>query len=439
MTRLWARARGPGSSSVAVNRLKRLRLSLTVLFTIALGLGLLILSLVVLRKDSELRQESLESTMRTRVTGASRLLYYSNRGVLRLDGVREDDLTTGTPEVRVYAGTGARPRLVFESDGRHLPLGYPQLAAIARQAARAGEFNATTVNDPRLGDVRLVAAPFYRDPNGGPAGAVVSASSLSPVEDAHRQLIATIVIGCGVLLVLAAGAGYLLAGRSLRPAVRSLAQQEALLSDAAHELRTPVASVRALLESAQLDPRSSDSAIEQARTVAEEMGDTLNALLAWGRLEAGTETAKTTRLRLDQLVDDTVAELGTEGAVELSTSPSVVHGDPVLIRIAVRNLIDNALRYGSNPDDPQAVQVHVASGAVTVSDRGPGLPVDLTRNGVGRFESATTGGTGLGLSIATRIAEIQGGSLKSSRRDGGGAVLRLSLPLDAKAHPGGGG
>ncbi len=435
MARLRGRPLRPGRASPAVSRLKRLRLSLTVLFTAALGIGLLAFAVVVLGKDTELRRESLESAMRTRVTGSSRLLYYSNRGVLRLDGVRGDDLTTGTPEVRVYAGTGPRPRLVFASNGRHLPIAYPQLAAIARQAVGEDRLVAATISDPEVGDVRLVATPFYRDPNGGPAGAVISAASLAGAEDAHRQLIVTIAIGCGALLVLAAGTGYLLAGRSLKPAAESIVQQELLLGDAAHELRNPVAAIRALLEAARLDPASSEAAIEQATGIAEQMGETLNTLLAWGRLEAGTELADSTPLRLDQVVEDLVAELPSADAVEISTSPTVVRGDPLLVRLAIRNLLDNALRHGTTSESPSTITVNAADGVVTISDRGPGLPDDLIEKGIDRFRSEASGGTGLGLSIALRIAEIHGGSLRAEKRQGGGTVMSLSLPV-ATAAPG---
>ena len=433
VARLGARAFRPGLSTPAVTRLKRLRLSLTVLFTAALGLGLVVLALIVVHKDSALRRESLESVMRSRVTGASRLLYYSNRGVLRLDGVREDDLTKGTPEVRVYAGTGPRPHLVFESSGHHLPLAYPQLAAISRQAVREGRFVTTTVADAGAGSVRLVATPFYGELNGGPAGAVISASPLAASEDAHRQLIVTIAVGCGALLVLAAAAGYVLAGRSLRPAAQSIVQQEALLADAAHELRNPVASLRALLEAARLDPDSSEAAVERATSIAERMGSTLDRLLAWGRLEAGTELPDPTPLRLDQLVEDLVAENPAAAAVELSAAPTVVRGDPLLVRLAVRNLLDNALVHGTAPGRAAAVTVSVGDGAVHVSDRGPGLPDDLLERGIERFRSEAVGGTGLGLSIALRIAEIHGGSLRAENREGGGTIISLSLPVDVGA------
>lgn len=431
MALLSSRGLRSGASSPALKRLKRLRLSLTVLFTIALGIGLAVLAVVVLHKDSELRRESLESVMRSRVTGSSRLIYYSGRGVLRLDGLRGDDLTKGAPEVRVYAGTGPRPHLVFESAGHHLPLAYPELAAVVGQAVREERLVTTSVADPRGGDVRLVATPFYRDPDGGAAGAVISASPLAATEDAHRQLIVTIAIGCGALLVLAAGAGFLLAGRSLRPAARSIVQQEALLADAAHELRTPVASLRALLEAARLDPASSDASIEKATTVAARMGDTLDTLLAWGRLEAGIELPNPTALRLDQVVEDLVAELPDADAVAISTSPTVVRGDPLLLRSAIGNLLDNAMRHGATPNGPAAVTVVAADGVVTISDDGPGLPDELLEKGIERFRSEAAEGTGLGLSLAQRIAEIHGGSLRAERRDGR-TVISLSLPVEEK-------
>ncbi len=430
MRRLRPRRPEREARSPALARLRRLRLSLTVLFTAALAVGLAVLAALVLHKDSEARLDSLESTMGRRVTGASRLIYYSNEGRLRLDGLRGDDLTVGTPEVRVFDGTGPRPRPVFASNGPQLPLAYAQLAAIARRAVAAEDLVAETVTDAAGDRVRLLAGPFYRDPEGDAAGAVVSAAALGPTESAHDELVLTIVLACAGLLVLAAGAGYLLAGRSLHPALRGLAQQEALLADAAHELRTPVASIRATLEAAQLDPSTAAAAIEEARSTSAGMGETLDALLAWARLEAGTEPPHKTELRLDQLVEDLAAEVAPEGEIEVSASPTVVRGDPVLLRIAIRNLLDNAVRHGRDPARPAAVEVEVGDGTVVVRDRGPGLPGEaLDREGVARFRSEAPDGTGLGISIAARIADVHGGELSAANRDGGGTVVRLDLPV----------
>lgn len=427
--RLRARPPEREAPSPAIRRLRRLRISLTLLFTAAMAVGLAALALLVLHKDSEARLDSLEGTMGRRVSGSSRLIYYSNRGRLRLDGLRADDLTAGTPEVRVFAGTGPAPRQVFAGVERRLPLSYAQMAAIAHRAAVVENgLVGTTVTDRDGTRVRLLAGPFYRDPDGGAAGAVVSAASLAGLEAEHRELVVTIVLACAGLLALAALAGYLLAGRSLRPAARSLAQQEALLADAAHELRTPIASIRARLEAAQLEPAGAAAAIEDARATSARMGDTLDALLAWARLEAGAEPAEPTELRLDQLVEDVAAELGPGGRIEVETAPVVVRGDPALIRIAVRNLLDNALRHGAEPGGDPTVAVAVAAGAVAVSDRGPGLPAaDSEGEELSRFRSASPGGTGLGLSIAARIAELHGGELIARNREGGGTELLVSF------------
>jgi signal transduction histidine kinase len=412
--------------SPAVARLRRLRLSLTLLFTAAMAVGLAALALLVIHKDSEARLDSLQGAMGRRVSGASRLIYYSNAGRLRLDGLREDDLTAGTPEILVFDGTGAHPRRVFAGVEDRLPLSYAQLAAISHRASRSEALVAMTVTDARGTKVRLLASPFFHDPDGDAAGAVVSAGSLTATEAAHRELVATVVAGCDGLLLLAALTGYLLAGRSLRPATRSLAQQEALLADAAHELRTPVASIRATLEAAQLDPIRTEAAIEEARLTSARMGDTLDALLAWARLEAGTEPRETSELRLDQLVEDVVGEFGAGGRISVEAEPSVVVGDPALVRIAVRNLLDNALLHGAGGEDG-GILVTVAAATVAVADRGPGLAAAGVTGDVGRFRSGSPEGTGLGLSIAARVAQLHDGELTSRDRPAGGTEFVLSL------------
>lgn len=406
-----------------------LRLRLTLLFTGALAVGLLVLAVIAVQTDSELRQESLEGEMNRRVAASTRLLYYSADGKLRLDGVKDDDATVGTPEILVMSGTGAAPRLVFASRGPHLPLRRADVTAATRRAVRSQATVSATVEDRRGEAVRLVAAPFYNDETELPAGAVVSAASLETNEEDHRDLIIAMAIGCAVLLALAAAAGYLLAGRSLRPAERGLAEQEEFLADAAHELRTPIASIRATLEAAELDPSTRDAAVERARRVSERMGDTVEALLTRARLRAGTDRPEPVALRLDQLVEDVAADAVAAGEAVLRTQPSVVRGDPTLLRIAIRNLLDNALRHGGGGVDAP-VEVSVAGGNVEVADRGPGLPPGAALGDGRRFAGASPGGTGLGLSIATRIAAESGGSLSCAARPAGGALLRLELPED---------
>jgi signal transduction histidine kinase len=428
MADLPLRSRPPelDAHSPAVTRLRRLRWSLTLLFTAALAAGLAALSLLVLHKDSQARVGTLEGTMGRRVTGASRLIYYSNRGRLRLDGLREDDLTAGTPEILAFDGTGPRPRLIFSGVEERLPVSYRDLAAIAHRATATEDLVTTTVTDRAGTKVRLLAGPFFRDPDGNAAGAVVSAASLAGIESGHRELVVTIVVADAALLLLSALAGYLLAGRSLRPAARSIAQQEALLADSAHELRTPIASIRAVLEAAQLDPDRAEAAIEEARSTSVQMGDTVDALLAWGRLEAGAEPPDATELRLDQLVEGVAGELDPGGRIELETEPVIVRADAALLRIAIRNLLDNALRHGAG-DAAAPITVKVAADTVTIADHGPGLQ-SIQAEPIERFRTGSPQGTGLGLSIAVRIVELHGAQLSARARPGSGTELVISWP-----------
>ena len=241
--------------------------------------------------------------------------------------------------------------------------------------------------------VRLLAAPFYRDPNGNAAGAVVSAASLSGIEAAHQELVVTIVVACAGLLALSAIAGFLLAGRSLRPAARSLAQQEALLADAAHELRTPIASIRATLEAAQLEPAATAAAVEEARATSVRMGDTVDALLAWARLEAGAEPTEPTELRLDQLVED-VGRGARPGRPDRAGDRAGGRrrrpdADPDRGPQPARQRPPPRGRAGRRG----AVLVTVAAGAVAVSDRGPGLDAGgLAGEPAARFRSGAPAG-----------------------------------------------
>lgn len=406
-------------------RLRKLRITLTVIFTSALALGLLVLAAIAISTDSRSRQNSVDAAMTERTAAASRLIYYSADGQLRLDGLADDDATIGSPEILVYRETNDGFEGVFRSRGPHLPLTRSSVEEAARRAVES-EQNARLSTEDRTGaKVTLIATPFYNGA-GKPAGAVVSATGTAATEDDHRQLIFAMALGCGALLLLAAGAGWVLAGRSLRPAAAGMAQQEAFLADAAHELRNPVASVRSVLEGAELDPSTQEAAIRTAIETARRMGDTVEALLARGRIESRSEELRQVPMRIDQIVADLEEELPDGADLVYEGGPAILEGDPVLVRIALRNLIDNAVRHGRSPDGASRVEVSAGTGKVTVSDRGPGPP-QISSDGFHRFREGTPGGSGLGISIAGWIADAHGGSLRIEERPGGGTRSILDL------------
>ncbi len=405
-------------------RLKRLRVVLTAVFATALALGLLVLAGIAISTDSRSRADAIDATMTARTAAASRLIYYSAAGDLRLDGLTDDDATVGSPEILVMRGRETFAQ-VFRSRGPHLPLTRSSLDETSRRAVET-EQNARIETRDRTGEeVVLIATPFY-DPAGRAAGAVVSATSTAPSAEDHRQLVVAMAAGCGILLLLAAGAGWILAGRSLRPAAAGMAQQEALLADAAHELRNPIASIQSVLEGAELDPATRESAIRTALESSRRMGDTVEALLVRGRVQSRAESVRKVPMRVDQMLEDLRLDLPPDVSFSYEGGQAVIDGDPALVRIALRNLLDNAVRHGVGGDGTRTIDVAVDQGRVTVSDRGPGPP-PIGGEGFHRYREGSPGGSGLGISIAAWIAEVHGGSLQVSERPGGGTSATLDL------------
>ncbi|HET9206936.1 MAG TPA: ATP-binding protein, partial [Burkholderiaceae bacterium] len=164
----------------------------------------------------------------------------------------------------------------------------------------------------------------------------------------------------------------------------------------------------------------------------------VDQLLTLSRLEAEGAPALQP-LDLCPVVRDVVAELAPQALakgqpLELEAAPACrVAGDPTLLAVLVRNLIDNALRYSPRR---ACVQVHVGrtDGRVVlrVDDSGPGLDApDLQRLGERFFRAAGGGesGSGLGWSIAQRIASAHGGTLSARRSEAlGGLAVKLVLP-----------
>ncbi|MFF6772550.1 sensor histidine kinase [Streptomyces sp. NPDC012637] len=269
----------------------------------------------------------------------------------------------------------------------------------------------------------------------GPQGVLVTLADATAQRDDHRRLVWLVTGGCAVLVLLSAAVGHVLSGRAVRPALTALAQQEAFLADAAHDLRTPAASLRTLAETALRGETDSADVHRRTLRLAEGMGGLVDGLLTRARLLSGTAAVARQPLRLDQLVE-AVAEEAAGGParghrVRVEAEETVVLADPDLLRRAVDNLLGNALAHGHAPGAPADVLLTVArDGTLTVEDAGPGLPPEVAGALFERFRSGS-GSTGLGLSIASWVAHAHGGTLTApGTGQGGGArfVLRLPTP-----------
>ena len=225
----------------------------------------------------------------------------------------------------------------------------------------------------------------------------------------------------------------------------SVAAQRRFVNDAAHQLRTPLAGLKSQTELAlgeNVDParqprlqRVHESAVRSAHLV--------NQLLSLARAEPESALAQhSARVDLRELAREVTAEwvpkalqagvdLGLDDAGEAAPAV-VVQGHPLLIREALQNLIDNAIRYaGASSEVTVCVRRDGNSGVMQVSDTGPGIPPDLHRAVFERFVRATHEGSGcgLGLAIVKSIVERHGGQVSLTGIAPHGLQVTVALPL----------
>ncbi len=218
----------------------------------------------------------------------------------------------------------------------------------------------------------------------------------------------------------------------------AFAQQRRFTAVAAHELRTPLAALRARIDGLPADLEGREALL----ATIERMGRLVDQLLAVARLESG-QLPTDEYLDLREVARAVVAERapralaeGKELALEAPEEPVVLHGSRDALERAIGNLLDNALRY-SPPGE--TVEIRIAGdGTLEVADRGPGFgevsPEELFRPFVrGRNCPRDADGAGLGLAIVHDVARLHGGEAFARARPGGGAVV--GFRVDRRREP----
>jgi heavy metal sensor kinase len=224
---------------------------------------------------------------------------------------------------------------------------------------------------------------------------------------------------------------------------RGFAAARRFTADAAHELRTPVASIRAEAEVALLAPRTAEEYQLALGSIVEEsarLARLSDRLLTLSREDAGAVSDRSP-VRLDLLVRQAIADAeerarGSGLSLRLEVPPEVVvQGDADGLRQVLDNLLHNALKY-TPPGGTIDLRVRSApAGAVVeVADSGEGISPEILPRVFDRFfcadpsRSRRTGGAGLGLSIARAVVERHGGAIEAESRRGVGSVFRVVLP-----------
>ena len=221
--------------------------------------------------------------------------------------------------------------------------------------------------------------------------------------------------------------------RTLDALEASVQAQRNLVADASHELRTPIATIRANLQLMRDERLLSPADREALRTDVIEELDELTALvgdvveLARGT-KLGTEPGE---VRVDEIAAAAVERAGRRApdlTITATLEPTLVHGEADRIARAVSNLLDNAAKYGGQGG---AVELTLRAGVLTVRDHGPGFQQADLPFVFDRFHRAADAraqpGSGLGLAIVRQAAEAHGGFVEAANAPGGGAIMRISF------------
>ncbi len=339
----------------------------------------------------------------------------------------------------------ARGAVVRNSRNVALP-GLPDAAGLSA-ALRGRE----SLVDRDAGGVpmRLLSVPVYRD--GRLVGAVQVGKSLAENRAAVAQLVTTLATTGLASLLLATFGSLFLAGRAMRPIQAAFDRQRHFIADASHELRTPVAVLRARAEALQRRastlPSEAASEVRQLVRDADELTELLGELLDLARLDAGQTSLQLEPVALADVVEETVAQLrplADERAVQLrsTTEPLWAHANLSRVRQVARALADNALKH--TPPGGSVTLALARDGGwaqLVVRDTGEGIPLEQLPRVFDRFYRAhpvsrqgvapSASGAGLGLAIAQQLVRLMHGQVHLRSQPGAGTTATVLLPLES--------
>jgi len=421
---------------------ERARLRLTAWYVSLLALLLIVFDVGVLSIMNQGLQANLADDLQRKASQASAAIVdvggstYFDRNQLAGD--------PGWADVSLFATTTSGTVSANLVAGSVLP------NRSAMDQAMAGRAGLTTVGSGRNAFV-VYSQPIYnRGASSGSASSVVGviqvARSMRTVSDAVTGLITLLLAASVTALLVAFFAGLWLAGRTLRPIRESLLQQKQFVSDASHELRTPVTVIRTAAEAILRQKNPTDARVrELAQDIVAEsiqLGGLVGDLGVLGEADARAEV-RHEPVDVESLLDIVTrsgqiqAEARGVTLEPTLAAAGVIDGDSVRLRQLFSILIDNATKFAPARTAVQ-FRADAAAGRLMVSirDRGPGiaaaeLPRIFHRFYRGESERQREG-SGLGLAIAQWVVEAHGGVISVRSVEGQGAELLVELPLSSE-------
>lgn len=271
-----------------------------------------------------------------------------------------------------------------------------------------------------------------------------SAAHLQEYETAKHRLVLFLLLINGGIIILAGGAAYFLAGKTLQPIKNMIDEQNQFISDASHELRTPLTALRSEMEAALLEKNiSSQNARSVIRSNLEEvenLQELAENLLELTQLKSAT--AQKEEFSLLQVVEDalkTITPLAREKNItvqNLVNDARIMASERDLVELFVI-LLDNAIKYS-----PSGTTIHLRSEfldhsiKIFVKDQGIGISKKDVVHIFDRFyqvdasrSKKQSSGYGLGLSIAKQIVEMYGGAISVKSAVKKGTTFIIILPV----------
>ena len=482
-----------------------LRSRLTAIYATALIVTLLVFAIALLAAR---RAASLQELQRYVFTEANLALSLVRNAELAGETVTEmRDSLVGpsiTPQLRTLLEGIPDYVLVLDRDGRSLYVSFaarqltPDELALLQQHAINAPTSDLAAIVPFRGERLLMAARAPSSPE-SQISRVVVASSTQSAELALGELVGTMLVIAPLLLLISIGGAYVIAGRALRPidgiinevqaitdgrslhrrlpsaAVgdelerltttlnemmerleRSFAALRRFTADASHELKTPLAVLRADVERAMtpsVSPGERLVALEEALHETTRMADLVESLLTLARADERRFDLHLEPVQLDALareVFETAVILGEAGGLTVTMpviEPATVAGDPTRLRQLFLNLITNAIKYTPRGGSVElTLESYGKTVAFSVRDTGVGIAAADLPHIFERFWRADRarsrpvptgdrrwvterGGFGLGLAIGQWIAEAHGGSISVRSRLGRGSTFTVTLPV----------
>ena len=282
------------------------------------------------------------------------------------------------------------------------------------------------------------------------------------LQDFHRYIVNVgwiLLLGFPIALILVAISAWYLEGLAMQPIYRSYQQIQQFTGDAAHELRTPLATIRATIESVLMLPAWQENEVKESLEAIERQNNRMSSLVAdlltLSRIDRGIGSKlspnKCGYITLNDLISDIAEEfasLALAFQIELTTDiciskPLQIEGNESQLYRLVANLVINAIQYtaaGGKVNITLATDNRCA--IIQVQDTGIGISKIEQSCIFERFyrinsdRSRHTGGSGLGLAIALAIAQAHQGNIRVQSKLGKESIFTIELPLEVRSRKG---